>query len=83
MWYIRRDYNKFQKHDAGIRRQYASFIKNNKVLLTGSKALIGSSSVEPQDKTYSQVNPVVAGYLADVTYKSGVDAIVTVNEKID
>ena len=56
--------------------------KNNKVLLAGSKALIGSGGVEPQDKTYSQVNPVVAGYLADVTYKSGANAVVTVNEEI-
>ena len=56
--------------------------KNNKVLLAGSKDLIGSGGVEPQDKTYSQVNPVVAGYLADITYKSGANAVVTVNEEI-
>ena len=56
--------------------------KNNKVLIAGSKALIVSGGAEPQDKTCSQVNPVVTGYLADVTYKSGANAIVTVNEEI-
>ena len=44
-------------------------IRNNKVILAGGgKALMGSGGVEPQDKTYSQVNPVVAEYLANVTY---------------
>ena len=57
--------------------------KNNKVLLADGQAVKWQSGgVEPQDKTYSQVNPVVAGYLADVTYKSGANAVVTVNEEI-
>lgn len=45
-------------------------IRNNKVILEGGKVLIRNGGVEPQDKTYSQVNTVVAEYLADVTYSS-------------
>ena len=43
--------------------------KNNKVLIADGQAVKWQSGgVEPQDKTYSQVNPVAAEYLANVTY---------------
>ena len=57
--------------------------KNNKVLIADGQAVKWrSGGVEPQDKTCSQANPVVAGYLTDAVYKSDTNAVITVNEEI-